>query len=121
MFIDAAKIVPHINGEKMISHADEAVRFYKNLYSVEKELRENGLDDDQKTACRQEKSKPILDEFKAWLDKNALITVPKSDLGKAIAYTLGQWPRLIRYIDRGFITPDNNRAENAIRSFFCRS
>lgn len=117
MFVDAARIVPRKNGEKMMSHADEAVRFIKDLYAVEKELRENGLDYDQKKACRQEKSKPILDEFKAWLDKNSLITVPKSALGKAIAYTLSQWPRLIRYIDQGFISPDNNRAENAIRPF----
>lgn len=50
-------------------------------------------------------------------DEKAVITIPKSALGKAISYTLGQWDRLIRYMDDVFITPDNNRAENAIRPF----
>jgi transposase len=101
----------------VISHADEAVKIFGRIYQVEKKLRESDMDDDGKKTYRDEHSKPILDEFKSWLDKNALITVPKSALGKAISYTLGQWPRLIRYMDQGFISPDNNRAENAIRPF----
>ena len=36
-------------------------------------------------------------------------------LGKAIKYTLGQWPKLIRYIDDGHLSIDNNRAERAIK------
>jgi len=117
-FIEATKAVPKgRHGEKLISAADEAVLLIKKLYAVERDARENDLNDDQRTALREEKSRPILNEFKAWLDKNALITVPKSALGKAISYTLDQWPHLIRYMDQGYITPDNNRAENAIRPF----
>jgi hypothetical protein len=36
-------------------------------------------------------------------------------LGKAIKYTLEQWPKLIRYIDDGHLSIDNNRAERAIK------
>ncbi|MEZ9778852.1 transposase, partial [Vibrio sp. 10N.261.54.A5] len=36
-------------------------------------------------------------------------------LGKAIKYTLGQWSKLIRYIDDGHLSIDNNRAERAIK------
>jgi len=43
--------------------------------------------------------------------------VPKSLLGIAVNYTLKQWPRLIRYLDHGEVTPDNNAAENAVRPF----
>ncbi|WP_461393363.1 transposase domain-containing protein, partial [Deferrisoma sp.] len=32
-------------------------------------------------------------------------------------YTLGQWRRLVVYVEHGFLTPDNNLAENAIRPF----
>lgn len=116
-FIEASRIVPRENGEKKMSLADQGVEFIGKLYAVEKKLRETDMTFDQKTQYRLEHSKPILDEFKAWLDKHSLITVPKSALGKAIAYTLGQWPRLIKFIEQGFITPDNNRAENAIRPF----
>ncbi len=38
-------------------------------------------------------------------------------LGKAIHYTLNEWPRLIRYTKNGIIRPDNNVVENAIRPF----
>jgi len=34
-----------------------------------------------------------------------------------LSYALTQWPRLIRYLENGHITPDNNAAENAIRPF----
>ena len=115
MFFDAAKIVPKNQG--VISHADEAVKIIGRIYQVEKIMRESEMDADQKKAYRQDHSKPILDEFKSWLDKHSLITVPKSALGRAISYTLGQWPRLVLYMDQGFISPDNNRAENAIRPF----
>lgn len=115
MFVDAAKAVPKKQG--VISHADEAVKIFGRLYQVEKKMREDEMTVEAKTAYREEHARPILDEFKSWLDENSLITTPQSALGKAISYTLGQWPRLIRYMDQGFITPDNNRAENAIRPF----
>ncbi len=38
-----------------------------------------------------------------------------SPLGKAIKYTLSQWPKLIRYIDDGHLSIDHNRAERAIK------
>lgn len=41
--------------------------------------------------------------------------IASSPLGKAIKYTLGQWPKLIRYIDDGHLSIDNNRAERAIK------
>ena len=41
--------------------------------------------------------------------------IGSSPLGKAIKYTLGQWPKLIRYIDDGHLFIDNNLAERAIK------
>ena len=43
--------------------------------------------------------------------------LPQSLLGKAVHYTLGQWPKLIRFLEDGDIPLDNNRCENAIRPF----
>src|SRR5690606_22714829 len=40
---------------------------------------------------------------------------PKSLLGQAITYALGQWPVLEVFRERGEIEIDNNRVENAIR------
>lgn len=97
--------------------ADVALEYIRKLYAIEKDGRARELKPDELLLERQEKSKPILFEFKAWLDKKELQTPPKGLLGKAVAYTLGQWDRLVRYIDSGLLTPDNNLAENAIRPF----
>jgi len=40
-----------------------------------------------------------------------------SRIGKAVFYTLGQWDKLIRYLDSPYLTPDNNVCENTIRPF----
>ena len=42
---------------------------------------------------------------------------PKTLLGKAINYTLTQWPRLVVYTRDGRLKIDNNAVENAIRPF----
>jgi transposase len=42
---------------------------------------------------------------------------PQSALGKAISYTRELMPRLVRYIECPYLTPDNNEAERAIRPF----
>jgi transposase len=100
--------------------------FIGALYGVErhiKALRERreqagqvfGLDEVLK--IRQEKSVPIAAAFKQWLDEVGPGVTPTSALGKAIAYTIKQWPKLIRYLDHPEMPPDNNRVENAIRPF----
>ncbi len=34
-----------------------------------------------------------------------------------MSYTLKEWPKLIRYLDSLYLTPDTNYIENAIRPF----
>jgi len=43
------------------------------------------------------------------------LTLPKSLIGKAIAYTLNLWSNLKRYIQDGRFEIDNNLVENTIR------
>ena len=43
-------------------------------------------------ALRQEKSKPILEKFKAWVDDLLPGTPPNSALGKALGYAIGNGP-----------------------------
>ena len=49
------------------SLADEALDYIGKLYQVEKEARRREMDYVQIYQLRQEKAKPILDEFKDWL------------------------------------------------------
>ena len=66
---------------------------------------------------RQLHCQPLLDELHRWLEKSQLHVPPKSSLGKAITYSLNQWPNLNRYLEDGRVNIDNNRAERAIKPF----
>ena len=97
--------------------ADEALGYIGALYGIERYARDKDLSHEQIHEMRQEKAAPILTKFKTWLDTYHSQVPPKSLLGKAIQYALNQWDKLIVYIEAGFLKPDNNIAENAIRPF----
>ena len=97
--------------------ADVALNYINGLYRLEKEARLGNLTTQEIFDLRQEKAKPILDDFYKWLSKKSLQTPPKGLLGKAVGYTLKQWDRLVGYLKDGILLPDNNGAENAIRPF----
>jgi transposase len=98
-------------------NAGTALNYISRLYKIEKEARLQKLSAEQLYDQRQSLSVPILEEFKTWLDARVEKVPPKSLLGRAIHYTLNEWPRLIRYTKDGIIRPDNNAVENAIRPF----
>ena len=66
---------------------------------------------------RQEKSKPILEKFKTWIDDLMPGTSPHSALGKALGYATRQWPKLVRHLDHPEIPVDNNYSEQQIKHF----
>jgi len=96
------------------TRAEEAVRLIGKLYEVEKEAREAGLDHAALQKVREEKSRPILDELRAWL-ANSLAVLPKSPLGKAIGYAEDNWTALGEFVGDGRLPIDNNAVERAIR------
>ncbi len=95
--------------------ANLAINKIAKLYRIEASIKD--LSADEKTSIRQEKSLPVLNDFKKWLDKSILQVLPKSAIGKAIQYSLNQWEKLSGYIKSGDINIDNNRAERAIKPF----
>ena len=110
-FMEAKKAQPKGKTGK----ADMAIATIQKLYRIEAELKDKAAS--EKYRIRQEKALPLLNHFKDWLDQSALQVPPKTVLGKAIGYTLRQWPKLIRYLDDGRLSIDNNRAERAIKPF----
>ena len=92
-----------------------AMASIQKLYDIERQAREASLSPDAIKQLRQEQAKPILDEMGRWLKEQINLTLPKSAIGGAIAYTLTLWPRLIRYIEDGRFQIDNNLIENSIR------
>ena len=110
-FVEAQKVQPKGKTGK----ADWALSQIRKLYGVEKQAK--ALEPEARHALRVQKSRPLIDQLRTWLDKSLAQVLPKSALGKALHYLDNQWPRLTRFLDDGLIPLDNNLAENAIRPF----
>lgn len=114
------KFVEVIKGTKVpgkTSVAEHVLELIGKLYEIERRARHEKRDGEEIVALREGESRPLLSELKAVFDRHMKTTPPRSLLGKAIGYALGQWPRLTVYLEQGFLAPDNNLAENAIRPF----
>jgi transposase len=97
------------------ARATHALELFQRIFAVEQEAKAAGFDCAQRLALRQDKSKPIVNDLKKWLEANMRQVKPKSRIGKAIAYCLNHWDRLIRFLEDGRIEPSNNLIENCIR------
>ena len=95
--------------------ADMALNLINKLYSIERELKD--ASDAERQATRVQRSQPLLDQLKTWLDKTQPQVAGQTALGKAVNYLTSNWGRLVRYVEGGNLPIDNNRAENAIRPF----
>lgn len=84
------------------------------LYVIETEIR--GMQAEQRLAERQQKAKQQLKALESWLRENMKTLSRHSELAKAFAYALYQWPALTYYPEGGCAEADNNIAENALRT-----
>jgi transposase len=118
-FMEVVKVRKKARGKQAATRglADEALDYIGALYHIEKQARQNELSFEQIRNLRQQEAKPVLDRFKTWLEIHHPQVPPKGLLGKAIQYALNQWDKLVVYLEAGFLKPDNNVAENAIRPF----
>ena len=95
--------------------ANIGLDFFNKLFELEKNYEKESLLPDERYKRRLEKSKPISDEFFSWASEtNAL---PKSALGRALHYALGQRSYLENVYLDGRLELSNNRAERSIRLF----
>lgn len=85
------------------------------LYDVEREAREGQLDAGGRLALRQARSRPLLEDLKAYLERERAQVLPKSPIAQAMAYTLSNWDALVRYTGDGDLEIDNNGAERSLR------
>jgi transposase len=96
--------------------AHEMLALIGKLYDVERQAKENELDVPAVKELRQERSKPILDAIHARLNDWSIELLPKSPIGQAVSYALGQWKALNRYVDDGDLEIDNNLSERVLRT-----
>ena len=90
--------------------AAKGLEYCSRLFEVEQKL--ESLPDADRRKQRQLLSKPIVDEYYAWLET---IFRPTGKLKKAVTYSLNQREYLCAFLDHGEIEISNNQVENAIR------
>jgi len=83
------------------------------LYDIEEQYRQCGAD--ERLVARKERSVPVLDRLKQFLDEQTPGALPKSQCGQAIGYVRNQWESLRRYVEDGRLGIDNNISERTLR------
>lgn len=93
--------------------AREAVERMAPLFAIEAEI--HGQPPEARLAARQARSAPIMADLHAWLEATLRRISGKSDLAKAIRYTLAQWTALTLVLRDGRACLSNNAAERRMR------
>ena len=95
--------------------AQEALDLITELYRVEHVAKERQLSEAAHLALRKRRAGPIRRRLKDWLDAQLSRHPPKSPLGTAIRYTLGQWDELGVFLTDAAVPLDNNASERSLR------
>ena len=96
-------------------HAEEALNMIAQLYKIESECDQQNFSPHQRKLWRQQHSKPILDQFRCWLEDRLHASPVRGHLGKAITYGVNQWEKLIVFLQDGRLRLDNNVDEQRVR------
>jgi transposase len=93
----------------------EGLRIISKLFAVEKLSTIAGDNAEQRQMRREEYSRPITQELRAWIDHRRGEIPPKTPLGRGLGYLHRQWSRLLLFLDDGNIEATNNRRERELR------
>lgn len=109
------KFAPIAKANKGKGIAKEAMRYFKELYKIEREAKDRQLSPEQRYQLRQDKAKPILEKFNTWIDEIYPTLLPQSSLGNAVNYCVKYRTGLMRYLEDGRLEIDNNLTEQQIK------
>ena len=110
-FDEALKILPE--KDRADSNVLRGKRYCDTFFELEREFADMSVD--ERFRKRQEISKPLVNEFFDWLV--SLNALPKTPIGAAAGYALGQRRYLENYLADGRLEISNNRAERSIKPF----
>jgi transposase len=87
------------------------------VYEHEEDARDQQLSAQERLTYHQTYSAPILTTLKTWLEQQTTerLVEPNSSLGKAIAYLLGHWATLTRFLTVPGAPLDHKVAERALK------
>lgn len=93
--------------------AEEVLRRISLLYQIEDTIR--GQPPDMRKAVRQERSKPVVDALKGYLDEQLGRVSGKMPVAKAMRYLLTHWDGLCVFLADGRVEIDSNSIERRHR------
>lgn len=99
------------------AHAAQALDWIGKLYAVEAQIRAQDLRGPAKRALRQAKSKQVVEDLFAWIDKQfaALGFLPSNPFIAALGYMRERRAGLEVYLDDPDVAIDTNHLERALR------
>jgi len=97
------------------ARSDYALEQIQQLYAIERRAIDEQLTEADVLKLRQQEAIPILESLGAWMKKTYMEVLPKSAIGKALAYSIERWPQLMIYASDGKLNIDNNPVERCIR------
>lgn len=110
--------IPLDANKKMDTKSDgyKGVKYCDKLFKIEEEIA--NLSVGEKVKLRQEKSKPVLEEFFNWVNSTmSEKVIVNNKLKTALVYASNQRTELSEFINDGRIPLTNSLAERAIRPF----
>lgn len=115
-FTDALKSLPQDIRSK--SPAQIGLNYCNKLFGLEADYTKKGLNFEEQYRIRNEKSRPVAEEFFIWAkmeyDRNP---APKTTFGAALTYAVNQKGWLMNVFLDGRLELSNNRAERSVRPF----
>jgi hypothetical protein len=93
--------------------ADKVIGLIGTIYDHEAHTK--GMSREKRLAYHQEKSTPVMDELKAYLEEQKPEFEPNSVPGKAIDYILNRWTQLSQFLRQIHAPLDTNIVERALK------
>jgi len=95
----------------------QVIEAIAKVYEYEAECKKQRLTPDQRLAYHQQHSCAVMDDLKAWMEKQFedRCVEPNSRLGGAFDYLLKRWQSLTRFLEVPGAPLDNNTAERALK------
>ena len=109
-YVDAVKI--NANDQE----SARIVAMMDELFTIDREAREQNLDHAQRDALRQQRAPKLLEQLRAAVLALKKTALPKSAAGQAANYTLSFWSKLTVFLKYPELELSTNLAENSMRS-----
>jgi transposase len=93
------------------ARADYVLEQIQELYTIERQADQQQLPAAEVLTLRRDKAVPILEALGKWMQQAYTEVLPQSAIGKALAYSITRWNKLMIYTTDGKLNIDNNPVE----------